>query len=359
MLKALVLCAGRGSRLRPLTHTRAKASVPVAGVPVLSHVLSYLGRHGFSDIGVVIGPEQEALRTLADDGITWVVQHQPLGIAHAVRAAGSFLGAAPFLLYLGDNLTNEDLQPALARFTAERPAAMITVRPVANPQAFGIAEVQGDQVVRVVEKPAVPSSNLAIAGIYLFAPAIHDAIAKVAPSARGEYEITDAIAVLLGDGRPVLMHRIGGWWQDMGSMEGILAANAHLLDQVEPEIDETASLAEVTMEGKVRIGARSVLKRVRLRGPVLIGADSRLSDVEIGPYTSLGEATTMESTAVENSILLPGCRVLGSPFPLEGCLLGSGATVGIAKGGSVSLYLGDDARLMIPGRSGVTRGGLL
>lgn len=347
-MKALVLCAGRGRRLRPLTHTRAKASIPVAGRPVLQHVLAYLKRHGFADIGVVVSPGQEELRTLADDSITWIVQHEPLGIAHAVQTAASFLGTSPFLLYLGDNLTDENLAPALARFHTEAPAAMITVREVPNPQAFGVAELADDRVIRVVEKPAAPASRLAIVGVYLFRPAIHETIATLTPSARGEYEITDAIAGLIQTGRSVLAHRIGSWWQDMGSIEGILAANAHLLDQLESEVDPTASLHQVKIQGKVQIGPGAVLERVQLRGPLKIGAGSRLRDAFIGPHTSVGEDVVIESTAAENSILLPGCRLLGAPLHLTGSLLGSGATVGTTAGHGVSLYVGDDATLMVP-----------
>lgn len=352
MVKALVLCAGRGSRLRPLTHTRAKASVPVAGRPVLGHILSYLHRHGFTDVGVVIGTHQGELRSLPDahngQKVSFIVQRRPLGIAHAVRRARRFLGAEPFLLYLGDNLTDEDLVPAVDLFAAASPAAVILGRQVPNPQAFGVAEVSGNRVTRVVEKPSQPPSDLAIAGIYLFSPAVHDAIASLRPSARGEYEITDAIAGLLDVGAPVLHHRMTGWWQDMGSIEGTLAANAYVLDQIQPDIDPTAVLGDVQLQGRVRIGPGVVLERVRLRGPLDIGAGARLRDAYVGPYSSLGENVVIEETSIENSILLPGCRLQGAPFHLEGCLLGSGVTVRTRTGHAVSLHMGDDASLMIP-----------
>lgn len=351
-VKALVLCAGRGTRLRPLTHTQAKASLPVAGRPVLLHILCYLRRLGFMDVGVVISPEQRELRSLRHAGtgqrITFIVQRHPHGIAHAVSAARRFLGDEPFLLYLGDNLTDEDITPALERFQRESPDGLITVREVPNPQQFGVAEVEGDRVVRVVEKPAVPRTNLAIAGIYLFSPALHEGIRTLKPSGRGEYEITDAIAALIRWNRKVTVHRITGWWQDMGTPEGILAANAVLLDRIQTDIDPTAQLREVQIQGRVRIAQGAVLEHVRLRGPLIIGAGSRLSHAYVGPYTSVGEGAVVEQASVENSILLPEARLQGMPFHLEDSLLGAGAVLEPRQGRAVSLHLGADTRVMIP-----------
>lgn len=351
-VKALVLCAGRGSRLRPLTHTRAKASLPVAGRPVLHHVLDYLLHHGFTEVGVVVGPQQDDLRHLvpvrAEQQVELIVQQEPCGIAHAVSMARPFLREQPFLLYLGDNLTDEDLTPALRRFHEAQPAALVTLREVENPRAFGVAEVVGDQVVRVVEKPANPPSNLAVAGLYLFASAVHDAIATLQPSARGELEITDAIARLIERQLPVLGHRIQGWWQDMGTLEGMLSANAMLLDRLQTEIHPSAVLEEVTVQGRVWIGPGAILRGVKLRGPLVIGAGSHLSESYVGPYTSVGAGGRMERVAVENSILLPDCRLGGPSLRLEDSVVGSGAEIWAREGRSVSLLVGDDSHLLIP-----------
>lgn len=351
-VKALVLCAGRGSRLRPLTHTRAKVSLPVAGRPVLDHVLDYLLHYGFQEVGVVIGPQQDDLRHLIssrpEQRVRLILQEEPRGIAHAVSVARPFLCDDPFLLYLGDNLTAEDLTPALHRFEQAQPAALITLREVENPRAFGVAELAGDRVVRVVEKPAAPPSRLAVAGIYLFTAAIHDAIATLQPSVRGELEITDAIARLLEWQRPVLGYQMRGWWQDMGTGEGMLAANALLLDRVQTEVHPSAVLEDVKIQGRVRIGSNVTLRRVRLRGPLVIGAGCRLIDAYVGPYTSVGEDTCMEKVAVENSILLPGCRLEGPDLRLEDSLIGSGTEIWARAGRSVSLLVGDDAHMLIP-----------
>lgn len=351
-VKALVLCAGRGSRLRPLTYTRPKASLPVAGRPVLGHVLDYLLRQGFTEVGVVIGPQQEELRPLAatrpDQRVEVIVQEQPYGISHAVRVARPFLGDEPFLLYLGDNLTDEQLGPALARFQQSQPAAVITLREVANPSAFGVAEVVSDRVVAVVEKPSRPPSNLAVAGLYLFSADVHAAIETLTPSIRGELEITDAIARLIDWHRPVLAHRMSGWWQDMGSAEGLLAANASLLDGIASEVDSTAILEEVQIQGRVRIGSGALLRRVRLRGPLVIGCGTRVTDSYIGPYTSIGDGARIEQVAVENSILLPECHLEGPALWLDDSLVGSGAEIWTRAGRSVSLLVGDGARILFP-----------
>jgi glucose-1-phosphate thymidylyltransferase len=351
-MKALVLCAGRGTRLRPLTYTRAKASLPVAGRPVLEHIVTYLRRHGIYEIGIVISPGQGELKRLplGADGlrVEFILQRKPLGIAHAVQVAADFLGREPFLLYLGDNLTDEDLSPALQRFQSEGPEGLIAVRAVRNPQVFGVAELEGARVARVVEKPAQPRSNLAIAGIYLFQPTVLDAIATLQPSARGELEITDAIAELIRTGRSVLAHQMTGWWQDMGTPDGMLAANCLLLDGIATSIDPGVLLDSARIQGRVVVGPGVVLEDVRLRGPAWIGANCHIRDAYIGPYTSVGDGAKIFRATLENSILLPGCRLERPPFHLEDCLLGRGAVVEIKSGRAVTLLMGDDGHLRLP-----------
>jgi len=353
-VRALVLCAGRGTRLRPLTHTWAKASLPVAGRPLWQHIFAYLAAHGFDEIGVVVSPGQEAL---AQDVQRWspqrvsvIVQEEPGGIAHAVAAARPFLEDEPFLLYLGDNLTNEDLSPALRLFRTEAPAALLTLQRVADPRAFGVAALEGHRVTAVVEKPAVPPSDLAIAGIYVFSPEVHEAIAGLTPSARGELEITDAIARLIAGGRTVLGHELTGWWVDAGSSAGLLAANARLLDAVVPGVDPTAVLEDVDIAGPVVIGPRTVLRRVRLRGPLFIGAECRLTESEIGPSTSIGHGAALDGVRVWNSILLPGSRLAGPGLCLADSVVGAGASVSSRPAEYATVVVGDDVHLAIPPR---------
>jgi glucose-1-phosphate thymidylyltransferase len=236
----------------------------------------------------------------------------------------------------------------LDRFRAESPDALIAVRAVTNPKLFGIVELEGARAVRVVEKPAEPRSNLAIAGIYLFQPAILDVITDLRPSARGELEITDAIAGLIRAGRTVLAHKMTGWWQDMGTPEGMLSANILLLDQVQTAIDPSVLLDSVRIEGRVVIGPGAVLENVRLRGPLFIGAGCHILDSYLGPYTSVGDESRIVQATLENSILLPRCRLDRPAFHLEDCLLGRGAVVEVTSGRTAALLMGDDGRLQMP-----------
>ena len=271
----------------------------------------------------------------------------PAGIAHAVCAARQYLGAEPFLLYLGDNLTDEDLRPALERFQSEAPDALISV---ARAQSQRLRSGRGRRgpIGTGGGEAAVPRSNLAIAGLYVFTDSVHDAIAKLQPSNRGDYEITDAIATLLNEGRRVLVHTMTGWWQDTGSADGMLNANNRLLDQLVPGIDPSAALNDVHIEGRVWIGPGAVLERVRLRGPLIIAGNSHLTDTYVGPYTSVGDGAILDHASIENSIMLPGCRLEQPPFHLEDCLLGSGTVVAARDGRSASLQVGDDTQLFIP-----------
>jgi glucose-1-phosphate thymidylyltransferase len=356
-VKALVLCAGRGSRLAPLTLTRPKAAVPVAGRPVLQQIVRYLIDQGFREIGIVVAPGQEAHLDPGSlpHGVVaqLITQLTPLGIADAVRAGRSFLGEEPFLLYLGDNLTTADLRPTKRRFERAGDAALLLLRPVTVPSAFGVAELDGDRVVAVWEKVANPPSNLAIAGIYFFQPTIHQAIDGLGPSARGEYEITDAIASLIRTGAPVRGLLLDGLWQDMGSPGGLLAANRLLLRALQSLVDPTARVADCQMAGPIWIGPGAIVERSRLIGPVRIDAGAVVRNAHLGPDLSLGKAAVVVGATVADSILLPGAQITGPLPPLRGALLGERSVVmGVTgqRGAFVALspVLGDAESLTLP-----------
>lgn len=357
-MKALVLCAGRGTRLAPLTLTRPKAAVPVAGRPVLTQILQYLAAQGLTEVGIVVAPGQEAfLRPLLgidDLQIQFLVQERPLGIADGVRAARPFLGEEEFLLYLGDNLTNAPLAGPLARFASGGEEALLLLRQVPNPAAFGVAELAGERVVAVWEKLPAPPTNLAIAGLYLFRPSIHAAIDAISPSPRGEYEITDAIEYLIEGGAPVGGALLEGWWQDMGSLGGLLVANRLLLSEMASSIDPTAQLRNVDLTGPVWIGPRVVIEGSRLIGPVWIGQGSIVRGGLLGPDLSVGEGARIQDAALSQSILLPGVQVSGPLPPLTGAILGERAAVGgLARPGRLEglglcPVLGDGESLTLP-----------
>ncbi|MGZ8480340.1 MAG: glucose-1-phosphate thymidylyltransferase, partial [Candidatus Binatia bacterium] len=254
-LKGLVLSGGRGTRLRPLTHTAAKQLVPVANRPILFHVLDNLQKAAVNDVGIVISPETgQAIRDAVGDGGAWgmsvsfIEQTEPLGLAHAVKVARPYLGDDAFVMYLGDNLIGSGIESFRDEFEKSAAVASILLKEVDNPSSFGIAEVDGQQrVLSLVEKPKQPKSNLALVGIYFFTAKIHDAIDKIAPSWRGELEITDAIQLLLSQGGKVLSHRIDAWWLDTGKKDDLLTANTVVLDEwVQRKIDgEIDGLSQV------------------------------------------------------------------------------------------------------------------
>ena len=243
-LKGLILSGGKGTRLRPITHTSAKQLVPVANKPVLFYGIEAMAQAGIADVGIIIAPETGGeIRTAAGDGsrfgvrITYIVQDEPLGLAHAVLTAESFLGDSPFVMYLGDNLLQGGIEDLVSSFQADGPDALILLTPVPDPENYGVAELNDGQVVRLVEKPSQPKTDLALVGVYMFGPCVHDAAKAIEPSGRGELEITDAIQHLVDQGRRVEPHIVRGWWKDTGRLEDMLAANRLVLDTIQARLD--------------------------------------------------------------------------------------------------------------------------
>jgi glucose-1-phosphate thymidylyltransferase len=333
-LKGLILSGGKGTRLRPITHPSAKQLVPVANKPVLFYGIEAMAQAGINEIGIIIAPETgDEIRAAAGDGsqfgvsITYIVQDAPSGLAHAVLTAEPFLRDSPFVMYLGDNLLQGGIDDLVAAFRSGRPDALILLTPVSDPQSYGIAELDGSgAVVRLVEKPREPRSDLALVGVYMFTAGIHDAARAIEPSARGELEITDAIQHLVDNGRRVEPHIVKGWWKDTGQLEDMLAANRLVLDTIEARVE--GELVESQVDGRVVVEPGAVLERSAVRGPAVIGAGARLSDCYVGPYTAIGEGCTIERAEVEHSILLAGASVRGLEGRMESSLLGRNVTIG-------------------------------
>src|SRR3954447_6707995 len=238
-MKGLILSGGRGTRLRPITYTSAKQLVPVANRPVLFYGIEAMASAGITEVGIIIAPETgDEIRAAAGDGerfgvrITYIVQDEPAGLAHAVLTAESFLGADPFVMYLGDNLLQGGIDDLVAAFRANVPDALILLTPVADPEHYGVAELDGDRVVALAEKPAEPRTNLALVGVYMFKSLIHDAARAIEPSPRGELEITDAIQYLVDNDKRVEPHIVQGWWKDTGRLDDMLEANRLILDRM-------------------------------------------------------------------------------------------------------------------------------
>jgi glucose-1-phosphate thymidylyltransferase len=351
-MRGLILSGGKGTRLRPLTHTSAKQLVPVANKPILFYVIENLANAGIRDIGIIISPETGSeIRTAVGGGERWgvkidyILQDTPAGLAHAVKTARGFLGQSPFVMYLGDNLIGGGIEEFVGAFKRTRPDAMILLKAVDNPSSFGIAEINPDQTIkRLVEKPALPRSNLALVGVYLFSPEIHSAIDETRPSKRGELEITDAIQRLVDRRRKVLSQVLGNWWLDTGKKDDLLAANTVVLDEIVRTEIEGVVDASSSVAGRVRIGRGSKVVHSTIRGPVVIGEDCVLEGSFIGPYSSIGNGSKIVRSALEHCVLMENCE-LTQIDRLEDSLLGRGARVfkNTKKHHAHRLSIGDDS----------------
>jgi glucose-1-phosphate thymidylyltransferase len=371
-MKALVLAGGRGTRLRPITHTSAKQLVPVANKPVLFFGLEALRAAGITEVGIVVSDptemfrpdhrtgemqtvmvnSQAEIRAAVGDGsrfglrVTYLEQEAPLGLAHAVKISRDFMAGEPFVMYLGDNLIKDGVTPFVREFEAEQPDAQILLAHVKNPSEFGVAELEGDRVVRLEEKPKQPRSDLALVGVYLFSACVFDAVDAIRPSKRGELEITDAIQHLITSGKRVRSHVISGWWKDTGKVEDMLEGNRMMLGGIEPAIEGSVDAAS-SIEGLVRVGPGAVIERSRLRGPLVIGANAVIRDAYVGPFTSIGDGVTLEHCEIEHSIVLERSRIRDIPQRIESSLIGKEAVVTATtlKPRAHRLVLGDSSQL--------------
>ena len=326
-MKGLILSGGKGTRLRPITHTSAKQLVPVANKPVLFYGLEALVAAGITDLGIVVGDTQAEIRAAVGDGsawgarVTYIEQDAPRGLAHAVLISEPFIGRDPFVMYLGDNLLNRGITQFVEEFQREKPAAQILLTHVPDPEMFGVAELDGARVVRLVEKPKQPKSDLALVGVYMFGPEVFTSVKRIKPSFRNELEITDAIQDLIDRGLEVRPHLVEGWWKDTGKLEDMLEANRLILDTIDRRIEGSVD-AESRVEGKVVISPGASIERSIVRGPVIIGAGAKISSAYVGPFTSIGDEVEIRETEIEHSIVLAGASITGLATRVEDSLIG-------------------------------------
>ena len=353
-MKALVLAAGKGTRLKPLTNTTAKPLLPVANKPILFYVLDQIREVGITEIGIIISPEIGSLIKQAigdgskwDADVTYILQSEPLGLAHAVKTGQEFLGDSPFLMLLGDNLIKKGIVHFMKQFRQSSPDALILLKEVEETHLFGIAELdKRGQVVGIEEKPRHPRSNMAVIGIYIFSPAIHEAIAQIKPSWRGELEITDAIQGLIDTGKRVESRILEGWWLDIGEKDDLLRANRVILDDlltrsIEGEVDSESQIV-----GRVEIREGAKVENSVIRGPVSIAERCKIRNSFIGPFSTIGAETVIEDSSVEHCIILEGCHIHQAER-LEDSLIGKAVELRKGEPGNrvLRLCVGDDATI--------------
>src|SRR5713101_1068407 len=353
-MKGLILSGGRGTRLRPITFTSAKQLIPVANKPILFYGIEALVESGIREIGIVVGDTGQEIKDAVGDGsqfgaaVTYIEQPAPLGLAHAVLISEAFIAGEPFVMYLGDNLIRERMAPLVERFRAAAPNAQILLARVPNPQQFGVAELAGGRVVRLVEKPKKPASDLALVGVYMFDRDVFDAVSGISPSARGELEITDAIQWLIDHGRTVIPHVIDGWWKDTGKLEDLLEANRIILDTIGRRIEGEVEGSEVLGKVVIEVGAKVVQSTVR--GPAVIGKGAMIENAYIGPFTAVGDHAIIRSSEVEHSIILEGSTITDIGGRIESSLIGRNVSIyrSTTKPKSYNLMLGDRSQVGLP-----------
>lgn len=365
-MKGLILAGGEGTRLRPITHTSAKQLVPVANKPILFYGIEDMAAAGITEIGIITGPTAAEVMEAVGDGrdfgvqITYIHQPEPLGLAHCVLVSREFLGEDDFVMYLGDNMLEQSLTGFVSRFEADRlaarqprldagssgsgePVAKILLCRVPDPRQFGVASIDVDgHVVQLVEKPTDPPSDLALVGVYLFTPVIHEAVRAIEASARGELEITDAIQWVIDNGHIVDHEVLAGWWLDTGKKDPLLESNRRVLESLESSIDGHVD-ENSTIDGTVVVSAGARIINSHVRGPAAIGPNALIENSYIGPFTSIAADTVVADSEIDNSVVLEGSRIADVPRIVDS-LIGRNSVV--ARSGSrpkaTRLMLGDD-----------------
>jgi glucose-1-phosphate thymidylyltransferase len=354
-VKALVLAGGSGTRLRPITHTSSKQLVPVANKPILFYGLEAIAAAGITDVGVIVGSTAAEIEAAVGDGsrfgldVTYIPQSEPLGLAHAVLIARDFLGDDDFVMYLGDNFVLDGITDVVREFRKDRCDAQILLTRVPDPTAFGVAVIDAQgRVTALEEKPSRPRSDLAVAGVYLFGPRVHDAVRAISPSRRGELEITDALQWMIDQQLAVRSTVITGYWKDTGNVTDMLEVNRILLERIDTRIDgDVDDTSEII--GRVRIEAGARIRGSRIVGPAVIGAGSVVTDSYVGPSTSVAENCRITGSEIEYSIVLRDSSFEGIRR-VEASLIGRNVQVSLAPRlpATHRLVIGDHGRVHLP-----------
>jgi len=353
-MKGLIVSGGKGTRLRPITYTSAKQLVPVANRPVLFRVLDAMMEAGITDIGIVVGDTAPVIEAAVGDGsawgakVTYIHQEAPLGLAHVVKISEDYLIDDRFVMFLGDNVIEGGITPLVKQFAASDWNAQIVLKQVENPQQFGVAELRDGRVVRLVEKPKSPPSDLALVGIYMFDHHVFEAVKAIKPSWRGELEITDAIQYLMDQGYQVYPYIHEGWWIDTGKMEDMLEANRLVLETIKPRTEGLVD-ADSRVNGKVVIEKDAEIINSTVRGPAIIGERTRVVNAYIGPFTSIYHDCLIADCEIEHSIIMENCKIEDIHHRIEDSLIGRNVEIvrSPVKPRAYKMVLGDHSKVGI------------
>lgn len=341
-MKAVILAAGQGTRLRPVTLTMPKPLVPVANKPLIGYAIDVLRGAGLEEIGIVVNdldsPIAAHLGNGADYGVKldYIIQREQKGLAHAIRLTHDFVGSEPFCVLLGDNIFQDKMEQQLRGFPASSAELAVALIEVPDPQRFGVAEIIGGKIARVVEKPKEPPSNLAISGAYLFRSSIFDAIDHIKPSWRNELEITDAIQYVISSGAEVHPYTLQGWWIDAGKPDAIVQANQLVLGDLPYSsipADPAVIIGSSEISPRVLIGEGSRIINSVVRGPVIIGSNVTVENSYIGPYTSLGNNVVIENAELDASIIMKDCIIRNIAGRIDSSLIADNSIVTSSRGG--------------------------
>jgi glucose-1-phosphate thymidylyltransferase len=336
-MKALIASGGRGTRLRPLTHTQNKHLIPIANKPIINYALESVKQAGIKEIGIVINSQSDEVCSALGDGtafgvkITYIPQEAPLGLAHVVKISEDFIGKENFIFYLGDNMVVGGVKRFVDEFEKNGCNCLLTLARVKNPTQFGVPELRDGKIIGVEEKPATPKSPFAVAGIYIYDSSIFEAVNNIKPSKRGELEISDAHQYLIDKKYNVSFCEITGWWKDTGNSFDLLEANRIILDNLSPIIESEINIT-LDIAGRVSIGKNTIITNSKIRGPVIIGDNCLIENSYIGPFTSINDGTIIKNSEVEYSIILKKCKILDVNIRIEGSLLGNDVELVEANG---------------------------
>ena len=354
-MKALITAGGKGTRLRPLTHTQNKHLLPIANKPILHYALEKMVDAGIKEVGIITNQAGEEVTSAIGTGEQWglkisyIPQEAPLGLAHVVKISQDFIGDEPFIFYLGDNMVVGNLKRFVDAFKKEKSNCHLTLSKVKDPERFGVPELRDNRIVAIDEKPQNPKSEFAVTGIYLYDSTIFEAVNSIRPSARGELEISDAHQYLLDHGYSISYSEITGWWKDTGKPEDVLEANRLILEHTEA-YQKGMIDASSYVSGNVVVEEGANIINSVVRGPVVIGKNTIIENSFIGPFTSIGHNCTIRNSEVEFSIVLHQGEILDVGVRIEGSLLGTSARIVTSTGRPRSnrFMVGDQSLIEIP-----------